>query len=77
MTLITQFHWISCAGEWKTTEKTELCEQVMLAEDRVCVLIPKGTLKGQRQVRYQVFQTSWYELQKLPSRKLGVWTLCT
>lgn len=41
-----------------------------MAEDRVPVLIPEGTLKGPGQVRYQAFQTSWSELQKLPSRKL-------
>lgn len=77
MTLITWFHWISCAGEWKITEKIELCEQVVLAEDTVHVFIPEGTCKGQRQVRYQAFQTLGYELQKLPLRKLGVWILCT
>lgn len=79
MALITWFHWISCAGEWKTTEKTELCEQVVLAENRVYVLIPEGTLKGQGQMRNLAFQTSWYELLKLPARKLdpmylNLWT---
>lgn len=53
----------------KTTEKTELCVQ---GGNRSHVPLPEGTLKGQGEVGFPVFQASWDELWKLTARKLGV-----
>lgn len=43
----------------KTTEKMELCVQ---GGNRSHVPLPEGTLKGQGEVGFRVFQASWDEL---------------